>query len=149
VPVPIPLLYRRGAPLGRFDAAFVGDVVDDIGGGTVVDPVGAQGGLAGGFALAIWTALSFKLIVGGKYPVSIIPYCIVAFEGTILIGALANLLGVLILARLGPLRTHPAFEKSFSVDKFGLFAECDAKTKESLEKIMNESGAENIKTVGL
>jgi molybdopterin-containing oxidoreductase family membrane subunit len=110
---------------------------------------GALGGLASGFALAIWTAWSFKLIVGGKHPLSIIPYCIVGFEGTILIGALANLLGIIILTKLGPLRLHPAYEKSFSVDKFGLFVECYEKEKESLEKIMHESGAENIRAVGL
>ena len=62
---------------------------------------GALAGCAGGFALAIGAALVNSLIAGGKHPVSIIPYCIVGFEGTILLGTIGNLIGVLSLARLG------------------------------------------------
>ena len=63
--------------------------------------IGAVCGCIGGFWLAIGTALVNGLIVGGKHPVSIIPYCIVGFEGTILLGGLANLIAVLSYARLG------------------------------------------------
>jgi molybdopterin-containing oxidoreductase family membrane subunit len=109
---------------------------------------GAIGGLAGGFALAILTALSFNLIIGGKHPISIIPYCIVAFEGTILIGSLANFAGILFFARLGPLKLHSAYDRNFSKNKFGLFAECDSQRKEAVEKIMTENGAEVVRGIG-
>jgi molybdopterin-containing oxidoreductase family membrane subunit len=62
---------------------------------------GALSGVTGGFALAIGTALVNSLIVGGKQPVSIVPYCIPGFEGTILLGSIANLIGVVYHARLG------------------------------------------------
>jgi molybdopterin-containing oxidoreductase family membrane subunit len=109
---------------------------------------GAIGGLTGGFALAILTALSFKLIVGGKHPVSIVPYCIVGFEGTILIGSLANFIAMILFARLGRLRLHPAYDGSFSRNKFGVFVECDLQKQTALEKIMTENGAEEVKGVG-
>jgi molybdopterin-containing oxidoreductase family membrane subunit len=109
---------------------------------------GAIGGLTGGFALAILTALSFKLIVGGKHPVSIVPYCIVGFEGTILIGSLANFIAMILFARLGRLRLHPAYDGSFSRNKFGVFVECDLQKQTALEKIMTENGAEQVKGVG-
>ena len=44
--------------------------------------IGGLCGVVGGFAPAIGTALVNGLIVGGKHPVSIIPYCIAGFEGT-------------------------------------------------------------------
>jgi molybdopterin-containing oxidoreductase family membrane subunit len=109
---------------------------------------GALAGLAGGFALAIWTALSFKLIVGGKHPVSIVPYCIVGFEGTILIGAVTNFVALLLFARLGRLRLHPAYERSFMRDRFGLFIECDPQRKDALSKLISDTAAKDVKTVG-
>lgn len=109
---------------------------------------GALGGLAGGFALAILTALSFKLIVGGKHPISIVPYCVVAFEGTILIGALANFAALIFFAKIYPQKLHPAYDRSFSDNKFGLFVQCQPGAKDKIEKMMVECGSENTKTVG-
>ena len=86
--------------------------------------VGALAGCAGGFALAIGSALVNSLIVGGKHPVSIVPYCIVGFEGTILVGTLANLAGMLIHSRLGRPRLPPAYRAAFSKDRFGLWVAC-------------------------
>jgi molybdopterin-containing oxidoreductase family membrane subunit len=109
---------------------------------------GALGGLAGGFALAILTALSFKLIVGGKHPISIVPYCVVAFEGTILIGALANFVALIFFAKIYPQKLHPAYERSFSNDKFGIFVQCQPAASETVKKMMVECGSENTKIIG-
>ena len=83
--------------------------------------IGVLTGIAGGFALAIGTAWVNNLIVGGKHPISIIPYCIPAFEGGILLGALGNLVGLLVHARLPGWKTPPGYNWQFSQDKFGLF----------------------------
>jgi Ni/Fe-hydrogenase subunit HybB-like protein len=84
---------------------------------------GALAGAAGGFALAIGSALVNGLIVGGKHPVSIIPFCIPGFEGTVLLGSIANLVGLIIYCRLG--RPLPAvYDPRFSLDRFGLFVAC-------------------------
>ena len=68
--------------------------------------IGALTGLACGFWLAIGTALVNGLVVGAKLPVSVIPYCVIGFECTILFGTLFNFTGTLIHTRLG--RREPA-----------------------------------------
>ena len=103
-------------------------------------------GFAGGFALAIGSALVNSLIAGGKHPVSIIPYCIVGFEGTILIGTLANLAGVLYYARLGRPRLPAAYDASFSRDRFGLFVACNSGEVEAARACC-PTGAESIRVV--
>jgi len=60
---------------------------------------GAASGLIAGFALTIWTSLDWPLRTGGKPIVSLLPYLIIGFELTILIGALVSFLGFLILGR--------------------------------------------------
>ncbi len=62
--------------------------------------LGAISGLFTGFAFTIYTALSWPLITGGKPFVSIPAYVIIAFELTILFGALASFAGFLLLSRL-------------------------------------------------
>lgn len=61
---------------------------------------GALSGLIVGFAFTIYTVLSWPLMVGGKPIVSIPAFVIIAFELTILFGALATLTGFLLLAGL-------------------------------------------------
>jgi molybdopterin-containing oxidoreductase family membrane subunit len=86
--------------------------------------IGAAVGCAGGFALAIGSALVNGLVAGGKHPVSIIPYCIVGFEGAILVGTLANLAGMFVHCRLGRAALPPSFDTRFTRDRFGLFIAC-------------------------
>lgn len=94
---------------------------------------GALCGLAGGFWLAAGTASVNRLIVGGKPPVSLIPFCVVGFEGTILLGSLANLLGLVLFARLFRLDTPPFYDPRFSRDKFGLLVSCSSHEIEQLK----------------
>jgi Ni/Fe-hydrogenase subunit HybB-like protein len=106
---------------------------------------GALCGCAGGFALAIGSALVNSLMAGGKHPVSIIPYCIVGFEGTILVGTLANLSGVLFHARLGRPRVPPWYDASFTRDRFGLFVACRAEEAGAVEALVAPSGPESLR----
>lgn len=62
--------------------------------------LGALTGLFVGFAFTIYTVLSWPLIVGGKPIVSIPAFVIIAFELTILFGALESIAGFLLLAGL-------------------------------------------------
>lgn len=61
---------------------------------------GALSGTITGFAFTIYTVLRWPvLITGGKPIVSIPPFVVIAFELTILFGALATFLGFLILTK--------------------------------------------------
>lgn len=62
--------------------------------------IGALSGLCTGFAFTIYTVVSWPLITGGKPLVSIPAFIIIAFELTILFGAIASFLGFLFLSRL-------------------------------------------------
>jgi hypothetical protein len=86
---------------------------------------GAIFGCIGGFWLAIGSAHVNNLYVGGKFsPETYIPYCIVGFEGLILIGAISNLAGMLFHTRLGQIRLPACYSKRFTRDGFGLFVSC-------------------------
>jgi molybdopterin-containing oxidoreductase family membrane subunit len=61
---------------------------------------GAFAGTAAGFGFTIYTVWSWPLMTGGKPLVSWPPFTIIAFELTILFGAIASLLGFLWLNRL-------------------------------------------------
>jgi hypothetical protein len=66
-----------------------------------------------GFALCIYTVLRYPLIVGGKPVVSILPFVVIAFELTILLGSLATFAGFLLNARL------PYIPRIFNPDEYG------------------------------
>jgi len=72
---------------------------------------GALTGFATGLALTILTSLHWPLIGGGKPIVSLPAFIIVAFELTILFGALSSFVGFLILSRL------PRFEQIISPEE--------------------------------
>ena len=105
---------------------------------------GALSGLAGGFWLAIGTSQVNRLIVGGKPPVSPIPFCVIGFEGTILLGSIANLIGLVIFARLFRTTTSPYYDRRFSRDKFGLLISCRADQVASLRKLLEPADPEEI-----
>lgn len=62
--------------------------------------IGALAGFFLSFAFIIFTVLDWPLITGGKAPVSLPAFIIVAFECTILVGGIVSLLGFLHLSRL-------------------------------------------------
>ena len=74
--------------------------------------LGAFAGAATGFGLTIYTVKSWPLITGGKPLVSLPPFTIIAFELTILFGAIASLLGFLCLSRLPSLKQTIAPEET-------------------------------------
>ena len=106
--------------------------------------VGALTGTATGFALAIWTSLDWPLITGGKPIVSLPPFVVIAFEMTILFGALATVMGLVINARLGAPDKGFAYDPSFSAGSFGVLVDAPAGKGADARRILEESGAADI-----
>jgi molybdopterin-containing oxidoreductase family membrane subunit len=106
--------------------------------------VGALTGLSGGFALAVGSAWVNGLVVGGKFtPMAFIPYCIVGFEGTVLLGTIFNLTGMIIHCRLGRSKALPAaYDGRFSHDKFGLFVACEPSQAQRVREVLLSANAE-------
>ena len=105
---------------------------------------GAIAGLIGGFALAIGTAKVNSLVVGGKPVVSPIPFCVIGFEGTILLGSLANLAGLVIYGRLFKTATSEHYDRRFSRDKFGLLIACLPEQVETVQALLAPAAPEEI-----
>jgi hypothetical protein len=82
---------------------------------------GAFAGFLGGFALTIWTNLEWPIITGGKPIIALPPFLVIAFELTILLGAIASLLGFLHLTRL-PAPKH-ILEPVEADGQFAIFVE--------------------------
>jgi molybdopterin-containing oxidoreductase family membrane subunit len=106
---------------------------------------GAILGATGGFALAIGSALVNGLIAGGKQPISMVPYCVIGFEGLILTGALFNLGAVVGYARLGRRNVPRWYDTRFSCDRFGLFVACPAEQFQHARTLLGQAGAEEIR----
>ena len=82
---------------------------------------GALIGFCAGFGLTIYSATSWPTMVGGKPIVSLPPFLIIAFELTILLGAVGSLLGFLFLSRLP---SPPQILTPIAADgKFAIFVE--------------------------
>lgn len=106
--------------------------------------VGGLTGAAAGFALAIWTSLDWPLITGGKPIVSLPPYVVIAFELTILFGALATVVGLLYNARLGPQGKDLAYDPAFSAGMFGVLVDAPAGQGSEARAILERAGATEV-----
>jgi hypothetical protein len=107
--------------------------------------VGGLTGTATAFFLTIWSSLKWGIVTGGKAPVSIPPFIIIAFELSILLCGLGTLLALLILGRLPRARPSLTYDPRFSVDRFGVAVACAAEDAESVNGVLSACGAEEIR----
>ncbi|HET8576195.1 MAG TPA: DUF3341 domain-containing protein [Methylomirabilota bacterium] len=107
--------------------------------------VGGLTGTATAFFLTIWSSLKWSLVTGGKHPVSIPPFIIIAFELTILFGGLATLLAILVLGRLPRVRPSLTYDPRFTVDRFGVAVACPAERAETVKSLLSAAGAEEVR----
>ena len=110
--------------------------------------IGAMSGCIGGFWLAIGSAAVNNLVVGAKFtPVAYIPYCIVGFEGTILLGVLGNLAGMLFHSRLGRLQLPAGYNGRFTQDRFGLLVKCAPQQVDEVKSLLSLANAEAVNVI--
>ena len=111
--------------------------------------VGAITGITCGILLTSFTHAQWPMInPGGKPVVSLLPFAIIMFECTILLGSLATGLGMFIHCGL------PSFflskelqDPRFTDDKFGIiFSDADPADEERIIAILNQSGAIEVTT---
>ncbi len=109
------------------------------------------GGLAGvvtGYALTIWMANDWQIMVGGKPFSSIPPYTIIAFELTILFGGLMTALGLLVVGGLPRAKMDPAYDARFSAESFGLAVSCRDRDVAEIDGLMRDHQATEVSLVG-
>jgi molybdopterin-containing oxidoreductase family membrane subunit len=101
-------------------------------------------GCASGFALTIGLAVSYPHVTAGMPIVSIPPFVIIAFELTILFGALSGLAGFLVHGRLPRTAPAPGYAPRFSNDRFGVVIQCAAGERGHLETVLRAAGATEV-----
>ncbi|HOK53266.1 MAG TPA: DUF3341 domain-containing protein [Armatimonadota bacterium] len=121
-----PLMPRRGSAVRAF--ATIGAVI----------------GLVLFFYMCIATSLIYALIVGGKPPVSNVPFVVVGYEGTILLGAVGAFFGVLILARLLRHDVPSGYDVRFSGDSFGIDVEVVSDRHDEVVRLLENAGAVEV-----
>lgn len=107
--------------------------------------VGGVLGLGGGLGLCIYSVHSYPLVVGGKELVSLPPFVVIAYESMILLGGLANLLGMLALGRLPQTRSKAPYDPRFSEDRIGIWVPCSGDAAARALEMLKGHGAEEVK----
>lgn len=105
--------------------------------------VGGLTGCAAGFAMTIWMSLDYPTVVGGKPLASVLPYVVIGFELTILIGALSTLAGL----AFHSWRTNQKapYDGRFSDDHIGIFVPCPEERRSAVENLLRSSGATEVR----
>jgi molybdopterin-containing oxidoreductase family membrane subunit len=107
--------------------------------------IGGLTGTATAFFLTIWSALKWEIVTGGKHPVSIPPFIIIAFELSVLFCGLATLLAIFVLGRLPRVAPSPTYDPRFTLDRFGVAVACAPGSVGAVEALLRESGAEEVR----
>lgn len=107
--------------------------------------VGGLTGAATGFAMPIWMSLDWPLITGGKPIISLPPFVIIAFELTVLFGALATVLGLLVNAFVLKPKATYAYDPSFSAGTFGVFVIPAEGRAAEARAVLERAGAAEIR----
>jgi hypothetical protein len=106
--------------------------------------VGGLTGCAAGFGMTIWMSLDWPVLVGGKTIASIPPYVVIAFELTILLGALSTLTAVALLSVLMGKRGI-AYDPKYSDDQIGVFVPAGSDQLAPVEQLLRSAGAVEVR----
>ena len=98
--------------------------------------VGGLTGAATGFAFTSWTSMDWPLVTGGKPILSIPAYVVIAFELTILFGALATVIGLFINARIPKTSPMVIYDPEFSAGRYGVYVRAGAERLDEARRIM-------------
>jgi hypothetical protein len=112
--------------------------------------IGGLLGVTAGYSLAIWMSVDWPIIVGGKPPASVAPYTVIGFELTILFGALATLLGLLVVGKLpyGSFgKSDKGYSPRFSAEEIGLVVECAERDVAEVDALLRAHHAQEVSLV--
>ena len=98
--------------------------------------VGGLTGAATGFAFTVWTSMDWPLVTGGKPIVAIPTSVVIAFEMTVLFGALATLIGVFVLSRLPHTKPVVVYDPEFVAGRFGVYVSADGAKLDEARRIL-------------
>jgi hypothetical protein len=106
--------------------------------------IGGLTGCAAGFGMTIWMSLDWPVLVGGKPIASIPPYVVIAFELTILLGALSTVTAVAPFSVLMGKRGI-AYDPRYSDDQIGIFVPSGGDQQGPIEQLLRSAGAVEVR----
>ena len=106
--------------------------------------IGGLTGCAAGFGMTLWMSYDWPVVVGGKPIGSIPPYVVIAFELTILLGALSTVGAVALLSVLQGKR-GVAFDPSYTDDRIGIFVPAGSDQRAPVEQLLRTAGALEVR----
>jgi len=106
--------------------------------------IGGLTGCAAGFGMTIWMSLDWPTLVGGKTIASIPPYVVIAFELTILLGALSTVAALVLFSALFD-KKGVAYDPRFSDDLIGIFVPVRADQQGTIEQVFHAAGALEVR----
>jgi hypothetical protein len=109
--------------------------------------IGGLTGVVTGYALTLWMANNWPIMLGGKPFSSVTPFTIIAFELTILFGVLMTVLGLFVFGRIPSFRIDPAYNARFSAEEFGLAVRCRDRDVAEIDGLMREHHATEVSLV--
>jgi molybdopterin-containing oxidoreductase family membrane subunit len=109
--------------------------------------IGGLLGVVTGYALTLWMANNWPIVVGGKPYSSVTPYTIIAFELTILFGGLMTVIGLFVFARIPSFRVDPAYSARFSGEDFGLTVHCRDRDVAEIDALLRDHHATEVSLV--
>lgn len=106
--------------------------------------IGGLTGCAAGFGMTLWMSYDWPVIVGGKPIGAIPPYVVLAFELTILLGALSTVGAVALLSVIQGKRGVP-YDGKFTDDQIGIFVPAGTDQRGAVEQLLASAGAVEVR----
>ena len=106
--------------------------------------IGGLTGCAAGFGMTIWMSLDWPVVVGGKTIASVPPYVVIAFELTILLGALSTVAAMVLFSAVMNKR-GVAYDPRFSDDLIGIFVPAKGDQQGGIEQLLRTAGAVEVR----
>jgi hypothetical protein len=106
--------------------------------------IGGLTGCAAGFGMTLWMSYDWPVVVGGKPIGAIPPYVVIAFELTILLGALSTV-GAVALFSVVQGKRGRAFDPSFTDDRIGIFVPAGSDQRRAIEQLLQSAGAVEVR----
>ena len=109
--------------------------------------IGGVVGVCTGYAMTIWMANDWPLMIGGKPFSSIPPYTIIAFELLILFGGVLTVLGLFGFGGIYPRKLDAVYSPRFSAEEFGLVIDCRDRDVAEIEDLLRAHSAKEVNLV--
>ena len=102
-------------------------------------------GMTFGYWIPVWISDYWPLVVGGKAIATWVPFTILGFEVTVLIGGLMTVYAMFGLSHIPRLTTTVGYDSRFSGGHFGVWVVTDPDRIDDAMSVLRKHGAEEVR----